>query len=824
MKLDSDIECFCYLKLWVTERIICDANKQFETAIKNKVENAYENLISTSADQFGISKKILQTVTQVDIDEGIAFADMLNSVSSREKGLSDVISSYFLQDRIPIDYQKAAQKINSIEKGRNRDTLLLQIINNSIGTEKIKERSNKDLHLSNIQTINDPLIKCHVIAKLLSSLDSNEEELTKELWERLLNSWGQVEEPWYRVELSFDLIPILAKNKLDFALKLYEKAHLLRDQTIFANQSIASMLFSLLTIMAKVSVNLNLQKETDKGVFEKIINLIKKVPSVYFRAYLFAQVAGARLLYGDITNYNDIVQKYLYNELVKFNKSNLAERILINILWVLFEYSQSDARDRVNNLPYTLRSQAWEIAALRLLSKTNIGEEFSPDDVNVIVDLQSANKVLDILEQMEIDLNIYSVILKFTQAISNKNSSLNESQRLDLLVKLREIVNKKLPDYKNITHDGYKILALGAIEQASRISAKKLRGTIHKQHNQIISNVENITNVADKVFVITYLSEIFNKIERDISQQLLEEAINLSVEIPNIEDRINRLNTIAEVSSTTHESNQAITAVQLARKFAEQLDGVHRDKVLASIVQTAHQVDPNLASDISEKIESMDAGVEAKTYIQARNLSKSPMKLMVQTDNFSPNVIRRAANNLNKDLISGKGVITSRDVIFRWLGSSTLYDFDISIEIIEWAINSLIKRSPSSLASEVASNIISQVIDNSLLLLELGKHISFLSEIPDEIKSGFQGLSINKEFFGIGERSKAVRWIKDWLVTNSNEYIKICDPYFDEKDLWILQLVPTNIEVKVITTAKNLGLKRENIDDDDIPGSRRAKI
>ncbi|HJZ06393.1 MAG TPA: hypothetical protein VJ327_11185, partial [Patescibacteria group bacterium] len=80
---------------------------------------------------------------------------------------------------------------------------------------------------------------------------------------------------------------------------------------------------------------------------------------------------------------------------------------------------------------------------------------------------------------------------------------------------------------------------------------------------------------------------------------------------------------------------------------------------------------------------------------------------------------------------------------------------------------------------------------------------------PD-LKAGFQGLSTTKKLFRVGERAKAIEFITNWLRSNAREYVKICDPYFDEEQLWILQSVPLDIEVKIVTTGKKLGLPPRN--------------
>ena len=46
-----------------------------------------------------------------------------------------------------------------------------------------------------------------------------------------------------------------------------------------------------------------------------------------------------------------------------------------------------------------------------------------------------------------------------------------------------------------------------------------------------------------------------------------------------------------------------------------------------------------------------------------------------------------------------------------------------------------------------------------------------------------------------------------WLRTYSQGAVKICDPYFDSEQLWILQAIPTDIAVSIISTGQKFSIK-----------------
>ena len=52
-----------------------------------------------------------------------------------------------------------------------------------------------------------------------------------------------------------------------------------------------------------------------------------------------------------------------------------------------------------------------------------------------------------------------------------------------------------------------------------------------------------------------------------------------------------------------------------------------------------------------------------------------------------------------------------------------------------------------------------------------------------------------------------IAWVTEWLRANAQQYVKICDPYFGPDQLWILQAIPTDLDVKIISAGTRLGIE-----------------
>ncbi len=371
---------------------------------------------------------------------------------------------------------------------------------------------------------------------------------------------------------------------------------------------------------------------------------------------------------------------------------------------------------------------------------------------------------------------------------------------------LDTIVDKKLPDINNINHPGYKVLAKSSIEAARRRSAKKAK-SIKKNHNQIIQEAKSIDNIADRVFVMSIVARDLKEIESQIAISLVDEAFSVIESIPNVKDRINRLEVIANSYSELRNTSKVDEAVRLGVHLSSSLDGIERDTVLSSLIQTAHQVDKNIVAEITEKIEDPKTEYELDVNNTSYDLSKSPHKLTAQFESASKNdeTMRAAISRMIRAVNSNKGVPYSTKTILDWLAAGSQLKYETMLEIIEWTTEVDLRQCPDSALSRESMVVLRTIIDNCKILYSIGNQILPLVKIPESVKSNFQGLSISKELFKVGERNRAISWIKTWLQGNASRYVSICDPYFDEEQVWILQCVPADVQMKIISSGKAFG-------------------
>lgn len=800
--LDLDINCYCYVNVLIALNTL-DPKDGFRLKVEvmERVNNLLEQLLQSSADHFEITKKIIRAISAVDPSQGLTFIHKLNTIDRREDAFQELAVAHIRQDRISVDFSVISRCLNAISSQSLRDSTILRLLTVVTRLQGSNTRPAIEFLNSEVHKIVDPLKKSDSLALLIGLLtDPMDGKHRCELFDELQTSRNNVDVLWQRVESAFNQVNYVATSDKDLAGRLYEEAKILRDTSSLANQTIGSMYSRLLEIAARVAGELDFSFDEHRSTWNHMLALIDHIPSSLLRARILARVALARLRNGDKITFDKLMRDQVLETLQSAHHSELYYRVAVNIGAALFEYSRSDARAILNSLPYHFRNTAWVQAAQLTLANACIGDPVDDQSSAFKIDAQIADKMIEICQELQADSAIYLVVNLLTHAIENPDSQLNEAQKLDILVKLDNQIAMKLPDPDNIRHDGYKLVCQGAVERARLKVVKRAKNQIKRQYPRILREVDDIPNIADRALVAAWLAEDINNKEQ--ARQLAEKSLELIQRIPNVVDRINRLEAVASVFSRLNQTTKAQELIRLAMESVRSIEGISREQMLASLIQTAHEIDSEFAAKLTERIESKSDQVFVSEQIRILGLAKSPEKL-VTTYSGMPSDVRglpEAAYRMLKMLVSGRGVLHTDKTLSSSLSSLRLVDFDGAEEIVHWVAETIRRRSSAKTVSADANSIILAALTNATLLYELGNRIAFLSTVPASLRSGFQGLSTKVEVFKAGERDRAVSWIKLWLRDGTRNYVKIYDPYFEVEQLWLLQHIPLDIMVTIGTT------------------------
>jgi hypothetical protein len=80
-------------------------------------------------------------------------------------------------------------------------------------------------------------------------------------------------------------------------------------------------------------------------------------------------------------------------------------------------------------------------------------------------------------------------------------------------------------------------------------------------------------------------------------------------------DRINRLDLVAEGYSKANNMTKVDEALRLASQLASSLEGINRDKILASVIQTAHELNKEIGDWLVKLIKKLRFKNLARTQV-----------------------------------------------------------------------------------------------------------------------------------------------------------------------------------------------------------------
>ncbi|MDO9086015.1 MAG: hypothetical protein Q7U53_07410 [Anaerolineaceae bacterium] len=810
--VDVDIYCYCLSRILITyNKLNINDNLDFITTVKNQLSDGFLNLLGASADQLNVTKNIIRSVAKVDFNLALAFAEMLNTVIRRDLGIQEVLTSYIRLDNNHIDTNQIKLAISKITDTRVKENTLIKLV---LILNELDSFSNPKLlnfFIDYIETIIDPVHKCKFIAYLLANSESNPQQNNELMCKNLVDSLEKIDVLWMRVECGYDLISIVSKSSPEFADEIYQRTKSIKHTSTLSNESIGVIYFETLKLAGRLVGDLDLNIGDSRNLWNLLLKAIEILPALQIKLFLFSQFAISRLKSGDKKTFDELINNKILPGINLLPLSDVFYSIISDIALAIFEFSPEEAKNWVEKLPYIIQNVTWLKISYRLITQSNINDLLDDQPSSSCFDLQIANKILKLLEYATRDQEVYLICRLMCQSISSESCKLPEGKKLDILTKIEDIIQNKLPDTLNIYHEGYFILANGQIERAKRLSAKKTKNQLPKKYNNISNQAKKIENIADRVLVLSELAVIFKEINPTLARELLDEAYKSICSVTNIKDRISRLEQIADSYSKLKNSSMVLEAYKLAKSYAQSMDGIEKDQIISSLIQSAYQIDKDLANLLSEKIDNQLANYKLEITNNSYDLSKSPHRIkLVENQFLDDEIISAASTKMLKSLTSGKAVSCSDETIFKWLLLTKKMSFNKSKNVLNWAIETLIRQAAESEKNDLAYKIISHLILNCQLIDLLGKNFSHFSTIPDNLIDNFQGLSTNKKLFKEGQRQQAIEFLSSWIKHNSSEFIKICDPYFYPDQLWLLKIIPSDIQVQILTSLEVYDKKNKN--------------
>ena len=362
---------------------------------------------------------------------------------------------------------------------------------------------------------------------------------------------------------------------------------------------------------------------------------------------------------------------------------------------------------------------------------------------------------------------------------------MNELQKDNILTQIKALAIRKFPIIGCIKHDGYKIIALAQICSIDN-SLVKLKDLVDSAH-------ERVGNKADLVYVLAILAKQSKKsTER---KQILEQAEKIIDEIPSIYEQIEHLQLLG-YHNWVGEKNMGRHFFQKALELCKKTNDETNEKSQRRIIEMANKLDSNLAKSLLAIIDNDEGRIEARKNAQSQNSQIKLRELMQAGETPDRDQIVEGSNNL---LVNASWNLLSRinaraispiqiQSIYKYVSFVDKIDSYNLYPVLAWMIeNSVRKYSETNtigITIRPFFDSLSISLKYMLRLLEKTNNISAQNIISEPNYRSDDGILVKPQF-----RSKVFEFVSDWLKKRDFKTVIICDKYFEECCLELIETV-----------------------------------
>lgn len=777
--------------------------------IEENFDKSFRELLAKSADQYETSIKIISTLAKNTVPLAYKLIENINTEERMERALKKVIESIIDNDLSAININDVIFRIDSISNPRIKNAILVEILerleseNNDIDTAcEISLRLTQKIY-----DINDLESKCYILCLwyiILNKKDGYEKKCDKIL-ELLEMSWSKIDVVWNKVEIGYTIVSKISDTNIEFARSLFNSIKETKSEYRFISKRTAVLLIRAIQLQIRAFGGLIKKKKNTEQDLIKISSAIKMVPSYGEQAILWSDLALRCYKERDLNLFSDIINSHI-RPLIQYiddEDKEYKENLFIRLTPTLYFDRNVRTIEEIDNLIEVKKDEAYYRIAKFIFTKTT---EFDPYDNNgkneYSITYEEIKDLISILKRVSNELIIYYIVSSICTSIYRTKVRLTQNQKEEVKNELVEIVEKKLPNAKNIKHNGYKIICLA---QIFRISKRK------DYIKNLKDDTEEITNLSDKAYVLTILATLCKSNETVLSTKLLEEAKQIIDELPLVHDKIDLYESIANNAWLVN-NTIARKCMNDAMKIAINKKGEKYHNIQRELIDMAYKLDQDLASSLASLADDDNVRMEVQDNIKGQvkmNNIKGIMsgdKRNYSVDKEELSKYSQAAWKLLASMNANRQLPVKYEDTLSFISKVADMPLTESYPILAWIIqNNICKYSNSEERVETnIKNYFEKITLGIDLIVQLSEkalgNIEKQKIISEEVNK------VDSIIINSGEREKALDYLKEWIESEEMKDIIISDPFFGVEELELIKLIAqikSDIEIKVLTSIKH---------------------
>lgn len=809
---DLSLKTFCIASLldFLSEHKLIEEIKELELYIDTELEfrELFRELLLTSADQYETCIKIITTLANNDVNMALHLIDLINTEDRRDRALYKVLTKILSKKLKNINIELLMKKIDLIIHPQLKNSIIIEVLER-LNDEKQSEDKAIDISLRFsmlINNINDLQDKCYALCLwyLILNKSNKYSDTCNKLLDSIEESWNSIDVIWDKVNIGYIMVSLISEKNIEFGKNLFENIKEVKREYKFVSREMSILLIKNIQLCIRAFGGLIKKKLNQDNDINRIKDAINLIPSCGERAFLWGDLALKCHKEKEMNLFHKIVSEYirpLINDIDKTDRE-YKETIIFRLAPTLFYYGNTRALEEIEDLPELKRNEAYYRISKYIFTKNTSSEPYDnlkKDEYNI--NYEDILNLITILKYSTNEDLIYYIISGICTSIYRKKVSVKQEQKNEIIGQLLQIVEKKLPDIKNIKHDGYKIISKAQIDRIDR-SKNNFRDLVKETNN-------NINNLSDKAYILTILATLAATKESVLQTQLLNDAKIIIDELPSIYDRIDLYENIASQAWLIN-SSISRKCMMDAMNIAILRNDKKCVKAQRKIIDLAYRLDPELAASLVSLASDNDIKKEIKENVKREadlNNTKKNMEnknSQNRDEEDKEHDYSNAAWRLLGSLNAGRQPPIKFEDSIKYIDNVSRLPMRDSYKLLAWIIqNNVLKYSNTDKAELYIRTYFEKILLGIDLTIQLAnKSTGSIYEKESIIQVEDNCSLIIKP----GDREKVLDYFRNWIEQNVNKTVLISDPFFGAEDLELIKLIleiKPDIFIRILTSYKH---------------------
>jgi hypothetical protein len=765
----------------VTDTSFLSGAASLRESIQKEIPPLVDRLLAETADHLLVFGPSLDVLVRYDPDLVYQIVERFNTEDRRDSGFASMAEELVKQNANPITSSQIYRFLDSIVDRSYRDETIVNVLRILSSTRRLKAVDIQEL-IEGATVIVHPVLRCQAMSQVVG-IDFEPGKRLDRYLGVLREALKQIDRSASRPREAFRFVQaVIGKDKAE-GRRIYKEVEGILSAFRVTNESWLNNSY-LSARAATTALGALIEKAAfGEDDLARLLSAVDAVPSISMRIDLYVDLALRAHSKRHNQLFDDLCGKQIYPVIANIAPDDVytLQLLTVEAFPCLFVWNEPLALDILKRCDKSHRETAVAKALDYVVTGLPCNEPFKADRLaHLVLDYPRAMHALELLALLDTDAALCEKTELVCQALSRKGSRnlISGHQRDALVLQMRKLGEAKLPDAKNISHQGWVILFrafLGLVADYSKT-----------EWDSFVQLADGIGNRSDKVYILGCLSKLIPEKFVVLRNAALNRARDALTQIPSVTDAMMRRIGLSDVALGLEKAvaerflKEALEASKTIRDREAALN------VQRNIIDAAQQIDKSLAERLIDLVDDDPARGRAKT--ELRQAAKALKRKEAVSEGDYKSLVGLRADALTKacfdalvSLNNGKVAPPRVEELTPLLPQLSLFP----IRDVFWGYVWILRACQERLEhTEEAYRTLRPILEVTLLTCELNQRLAVESDPMLLWRSTDDQSSI---VVGPTDRLDAIGFITSWFDRQKCDQLLICDPYFTLQDIELIK-------------------------------------